>query len=423
MSGVKVAIIGAGSSYSPELIEGFAKLKDRLPIREIVLMDIDEQRLDIMLGFSKRFAQYLNFPVNIRATTDRRDAIEGAAFVNVQIRVGGNAARINDEKIPNRYGLIGQETTGAGGFTKALRTIPAMLEIARDVERYSPDAWIINYTNPAGLVTEAVTKYSKANMAGLCSGGLFPRNWTAKALGVDPDSVRYDFYGLNHLNYAWNITVDGRSLTDEEFDLAADRTWSLDKEMVKRLRLLPSPYLQYFYHKGLRVAEQLEAPLTRGEQVQLLEKEVFAAYADPEQYEKPAALAKRGGGGYSEVALGIMDAIYNDRNMWAVVNVPNRGAVPMMPDDAVVEIACNVNKNGIKPLPLRDIPTIGWGLVSAVKNYEQLTVEAAVHGDKEKALLALLAHPLVGEYDIAVPLLDDLLEANKVYLPQFFGNR
>lgn len=423
MSGLKVAIIGAGSSYSPELIEGFAKLKDRLPISEIVLMDVDRTRLDIMLGFCTRFARHLDFPVRIRATTDRRDAIEGAAFINVQIRVGGNAARIFDEKIPNKYGLIGQETTGAGGFTKALRTIPVMLEIARDVERYSPDAWIINYTNPAGLVTEAVTKYSKANMAGLCSGGLFPRNWTAKALGVEPESVRYDFYGLNHLNFAYNITVDGRPLTDEEFDLAADKTFSLDKDMVKHLRLLPSPYMQYFYHKGTRVKEQLEAPLTRGEQVQLLEKEVFAAYADPNQSEKPAALAKRGGGGYSEVALGIMDALHNDTDIWGVVNVPNRGAVPLMPHDAVVEIACKVNKQGIHPIPLQDIPSFGWGIISAIKNYEQLTVEAAVHGDREKALQALMANPLVGEYEIAVPLLNDLLEANKAYLPQFFGNR
>jgi 6-phospho-beta-glucosidase len=294
-----------------------------------------------------------------------------------------------------------------------------MIDIARDVERYSPDAWIINYTNPTGLIAEAVTKYTNAKIAGLCSGGLFPQLWTSRALGVDPSSVRYDYYGLNHLNFASNVTVDGRLITDEEFDLVADKTWSLDKAMIKRLRLLPSPYLQYFFHNGKRVIEQQEAPLTRGEEVQLLEKEIFAAYSDPKQIDKPAALAKRGGGGYSDVALGIMSAIHNDEETWAVVNVPNGGAIPMLPNDAVVEIACNVNKDGIHPYPVTNIPALTWGLISAVKNYEQLTVEAAVQGDKEKALFALLAHPLVGDYDIAVQLLDELLEANKAYLPKF----
>ncbi|HWI65101.1 MAG TPA: 6-phospho-beta-glucosidase, partial [Symbiobacteriaceae bacterium] len=397
MKDLTVCIIGAGSSYTPELIEGFAAVRESLPVREIRLMDIDERRLEIMAGFCRRFAEHLGLPVTITATTDRRRAIEGADFINTQIRVGGNAARVRDEKIPLKYGLIGQETTGAGGFMKGLRSIPVMLEIARDVERYSPDAWIINYTNPTGLVAEAVTRYSRAKIAGLCSGGLFPQLWTARALGVDPASVRYDYVGLNHMNFAYNVTVAGRLITDAEFDLIADRVWSVDHDLIRQLRLLPSPYLQYFFHTAARVREMQQAPRTRGEEVLLLEEEVFAGFADPTCCTKPEALKKRGGGGYSQVALSIMNAIARNDDTWAVVNVPNNGTVSFLPDNAAIETACLVNASGIKPLALGEVPGAVRGIISAVKNYEQLAVEAAVTGDRRTALLALLAHPLVRE--------------------------
>ncbi|HYF79630.1 MAG TPA: 6-phospho-beta-glucosidase [Symbiobacteriaceae bacterium] len=420
MNGLTICIIGAGSSYTPELIEGFSLMRESLPVREIRLMDIDTHRLEIMEGFVRRFAAHMNFPVTITATTDRRRAIEGADFINTQIRVGGNAARVKDEKIPLSYGLIGQETTGAGGMMKALRSIPVMLDIARDVERYSPNAWIINYTNPTGLVTEAITRHTKAKIAGLCSGGLFPQQWTARALGVPKESVRYDYVGLNHMNFAYNVTVDGRPITDAEFDLIADRVWSVDHDMIRQLRVLPSPYLQYFFHTTQRVKEMRQAPRTRGEEVQLLEKEVFAGYQDPEGHTKPEALKKRGGGGYSEVALSIMKAVASRSDVWAVVNVPNQGTVRFLPDNAVIEAACIVNSAGIKPVAIGEVPNAVWGLVSAVKNYEQLAVDAAMTGDRRTALLALMAHPLVREYEVAVPLLNDLLEANREYLPQFF---
>lgn len=421
MSGLTVSIIGAGSSYTPELIEGFAALRESLPVREIRLMDIDANRLAIMHGFCSRFAAHLGFPVTIFATTDRRQAIEGADFINTQIRVGGNAARVRDEKIPISYGLIGQETTGAGGFMKGLRTIPVMLEIARDVERYSPHAWIINYSNPTGLVAEAVTRCTKAKIAGLCSGGLFPQLWTARALNVPPASVRYDYAGLNHMSFAYNVTVDGRPITDAEFDRVAERVWGVSHDLIKQLRLLPSPYLQYFFHTAQRVEEMKKAPRTRGEDVQCLEQEIFAAYADPACCTKPEALKKRGGGGYSEVALSIMSAIANHRDQWAVVNVPNQGTLSFLPDDAVIETACLVGSAGIRPLVLgSEVPRSVRGLISAVKTYEQLAVEAAVTGDRRTALLALLAHPLVREYDVARPLLHELLEANREHLPQFF---
>lgn len=422
MDKLKFAIIGAGSSYTPELIEGLVQQKETLPVTEIVFMDIDRERLDIVTGFCRRFLEHLGHPIKITATTDRREAIEGARFIDVQIRVGGNSQRVLDEKIPLKYGLVGQETTGPGGMMKAFRTIPVMLDIARDVERYSPEAWIINYTNPTGLVTEAITRCTRANMAGLCSGGLFPQWRVSEVLGVPQESVGYSYVGLNHLNFAFNITVDGRLITAEEFDRVADvAAWGvLEPALLKQLRLIPSPYLQYFFHTSKKVKELKARGLTRGEEVQRLEKEVFAAYADESCYTKPEALARRGGGGYSEVALNVARAIYTNQEKLIIVNVPNKGAIWGLPDSAVVEIPCLVNAAGIHPLHVPEIPQTVWGIIAAVKNYEQLAVEAALSGSKELALLALMAHPLVHDYEIAVPLLDELLAANQAYLPQFF---
>lgn len=420
MSKLKIAIIGAGSSYTPEIVEKLSEMREQVPVKEIVLMDIHEERTAVMTSFCKRFAEHLDYPVEIWGTTDRKRAIDGSDYVITQLRVGGNAARVNDEKIPLKYGLVGQETTGPGGFMKALRTIPVMLDIAHDLEKYSPQAWIVNYTNPTGIVAEAVTKYSKARIAGLCAGGLFPKVWAEKALGVKQSGVKYDYFGLNHMNFSYNVKIDGRDLTGEEFDRIAEVHPSLDSEIVKKLGLIPSPYLQYFFTNAHKVESMKKAQYTRGEEVQMLEKEIFTAYADEKLCTKPAILDKRGGGGYSEVAIGLIDAIHNDRDKWMVVNVPNQGAIRFLPDDAVVEIGCMVNSAGIKPLALNDIPETTWGLVCAVKNYEQLTVKAAVSGDKDKALLALLANPLVRDYNIAQSLLNDLLEANKDYLPQFY---
>jgi 6-phospho-beta-glucosidase len=419
---IKFAIIGAGSSYTPELIEGLVQKQDVLPIDEIAFMDINQERLDIVTGFCRRYLKHLGHDINITPTTDRREAIQGARFIDVQIRVGGNAQRVLDEKIPLKYGIVGQETTGPGGMLKAFRTIPVMLDIAHDVERYSPEAWIINYTNPTGLVAEAVTRYTRANIAGLCSGGLFPKWRTAEALGVPEANVSYNYVGLNHLNFAFNIKVNGRPITDVEFDRVAEvAAWgAVDPALIKKLRLIPSPYLQYFFHTSRKVKELKEVAHTRGEVVQLLEKEILEAYADKAQHTKPEALARRGGGGYSEVALDVMQAIYTNKAKIIIVNVPNRGVIRSLPDKAVVEIPCLVDAAGIHGINQPEVPQTVWGIIAAVKNYEQLAVEAAVTGSKDLALMALLAHPLVRDYEIAVPLLDELLEANKTYLPQFY---
>lgn len=416
---MKFAIVGAGSSYTPELLEEMSARKDSLPVREVVLYDIDEKRLAIMEGFCRRFAQKLGLQVPIRSTLSLDDALEGADFVDTQIRVGGNAQRVLDEQIPQKHGLVGQETTGAGGMMKALRTIPVMLEVARRMEALSPDGWIINYTNPTGLVTEAVTRYTKARIAGFCSGGIFPKMWAKAALGIAYDRVQYDYVGLNHMNFISNITIDGRPVTDEERSKIAAENDSVSPELMKLLGVIPSPYLQYFYQTGEKVRKTLSQPMTRGQQVQMLEKETYEAYANPNNSDKPASLAKRGGGGYSEVAMNFVNAVHNNRDTEMVVNVPNKGAIRFLPDSAVVEIPCLVNARGMAPLNVAHVPEMCWGLIAAVKNYEQLAVEAAVEGSVTKMKWALLAHPLVREYELVEKLVPELLEANRQYLPQF----
>lgn len=417
--GMKFTIVGAGSSYTPELLDEMAAKRESLPVREVMLYDINEKRLDIMTGFCRRFAQKLGLDIKIEKTTDLKKALYGADFVDTQIRVGGNKQRVKDEKIPLQYNLVGQETTGAGGMMKAFRTIPVMLDVAKHMEELSPDGWIINYTNPTGLVTEAVTRYTKANIAGFCSGGIFPKMWAKRALGIPYEKVDYDYVGLNHMNFISSITIDGRPLTEEEFEAIAKENGDVDFEVMKLFGVMMSPYLQWYYHTDKKVADFKSKPKTRGEYVQDLEKEVYAAYADENNDEKPAALAKRGGGGYSEVAFGFVNAVYNNIDTKMVVNVPNNGAVHFLPDNAVVEIGCLVNKKGMQPLNVAKVPPMCWGLIAAVKNYEQLAVEAAVEGSVDKMKMALLAHPLVRQWELVEKLVPQLLEANKEYLPQF----
>lgn len=416
---MKIAIVGAGSSYTPEILERLNDMRGELPVTDIALMDISEERLNIVGDFCERYAKHMGLEINFERATDLSKALPESEFVITQIRVGGNAARINDEKIPLSFGLVGQETTGVGGFMNGLRTIPAMLEIARAVETYCPDAWIVNYTNPTGIVAEAVNKYSNAKIAGLCAGGYNGRNWTAMALDVDTKHVRYDLIGLNHMNFAYNITVKDKKLTPEQFRTVAKYRGEQDAELCIDIGALPSPYLQYYFHTSKRVKELQEKELCRAEEVLLVEKEVYQDYADPNCVTKPASIAKRGGGGYSEIALGLMSAIYNDNDTWITVNVPNKGTVDWLPDDAVIETACMVNAAGVRPINISPAPKAVRGLISAVKNYEQLAVEAAVTGSMETAEMALLAHPLVGDWEIIKKMLPKLMEANKQWLTNF----
>lgn len=414
---MKLVIFGGGSSYTPELLDGLIHRYAELPVSEVCLADINAQRLDIMSGLARRMIAKAGLPIKLSTSTDRRQALEEATFVNALIRVGGMDARILDEKIPLKYGIIGQETTGPGGMMKALRTIPVMLALAKDMREVCPAAWLINYTNPSGIIAEALGKHGGVNFVGLCSG---PFAWIArllKAMGVEWGRANVDWVGLNHLGFATRVCVDGRDVTDQAIEAAA-REWNTNGEWMRALGAIPSSYLYHYYHHGLDV-EKARQPgqRTRGEIVQEIEAELFRQYADPNLAEKPELLKKRGGGGYSEVAMAAMLAIQRNSGERQIVQTLNQGAVDGLPADASVEIACTVDRLGAHPIRFGAIPLPMRGLIQAVKAYESLTVQAAVEGSKRAALQALMAHPLVLTWEVAKPLLDELLAANRPWIP------
>lgn len=419
---MKISVIGAGSSYTPELVQKIIEQKDSLPIKQVTLMDPDTSRLDIISGYFKRAIKAAGLDIEITSTTDRKKAIIGSDFIITQMRIGGNKARATDARIPLKYDCIGQETTGAGGFVNGLRTIPVMIEIGHEVAELAPDAWIVNYANPTGLIAEAVQKHTKAKIVGLCSGTLQAAEYTAKTLNIPMDSIHYDFFGLNHLNFAYNIKIDGKDMTEEQFAKVAESS-KLGGDMLKALGVWPITYLQYYYDTRQRLAVQKSKDKVRAEVIMELEKELFAVYADESTTSRPDILDKRGGSGYSDMAFGFIDAVWNNNTKWMIINTQNNGAYRYLPDDAVIEVPCMVNKSGVFPLAVKEVPKMVWGLVASVKNYEQLTVEAAVSGDKTTALYALMAHPLVRDYDVAKNLLEELLEVNEKYLPNFFKKK
>jgi len=416
---MKISIIGAGSSYTPELFEKLIEKKEQLPVREISLMDIDNERLKAITSFCRRYAGHNELEAKIKDTGNLEEAIEGSDFVIVQIRTGGNRSRILDEKIPLAAGFIGQETTGAGGFMKALRTIPQMIKIAKVMERKAPNAWLINYTNPTGIISQALHDNTNVKCAALCAGGIRTALNASAALGIPDSDVTFDIFGLNHLNFSYNIKIRGRPVSNEEFRKIAAQGNPVSQEIAEKIGAIPSGYLQYYYHRQRILNELKNAKKTRGEMVLELEKEIYRDFNDESFNDKPPSLIKRGGGGYSQVAMGAMEAIYNNIESRAVINVPNRGTFSFLPDNAVMEMAVSINSNGIKPLAAEPPPKAVWGLVSMVKNYEMLTAEAALTGDHDTAILALTHHPLIMDYDEAVKLFSAFLEAHREFLPQF----
>lgn len=418
---MKLVIVGGGSSYVPELVEGLIARYERFPVSELALTDINAQRLEVAAGLSQRMLQRAGLPVRVTATTDRRQALEGAAFANCLIRVGGMDARLQDEKIPLKYGVIGQETTGPGGMMKALRTVPVMLELARDMLAACPEAWLINYTNPSGIIAEALGVYGGGvRFVGLCSLPDDVIGHLAKALGVETSRVRADWMGLNHLGYLTRFEVDGVDRLPEVVEMAAKRSdegHGIAGDWLRNLGILPASYLRYYYHHTEVVRQALQlGHRTRAEVVKELEAELWQEYADPTLDHKPALLAKRGGGGYADVAFAAMLAIANDSGERQVTQVLNQGAICGLPDDASVEVSCTVDAQGAHPLPMGELPLAVRGLVQAVKTYETLTVRAAVEGSRRLAMQAIMAHPLVPSYDVAAPLLDELLAANKRWI-------
>ena len=422
-----VCVIGAGSSYTPELIEGFINRRDELDLRSIRFVDIDWRRLDILASMAERMFRHAGMDVPVLRYEDRRRGIEGADVVVSQLRVGGQAARVQDEKIPLQWGVIGQETTGPGGFMKGLRTIPVALGIAADIRELAPEAWLINFTNPAGMITEALLRYGHPRTIGVCNGPIGMEMRFAQQLGVEREQLTLDYVGLNHLGWVRGATVGGDDVWPQLLqDLVAEgrRSGSIggfEPSLIELLGMLPSSYLRYYYHHRHMVERERTADLTRGEEVARIEAELLQMYEDEHLCTKPELLARRGGAYYSTLAVAIIAAIVNDKRELFIVNTRNRGAIPDLPDDVVVETSCIIGANGAWPVPTAPLqPEIG-GLVQAVKAYELLAVEAGTHGDRRAATLAMLAHPLVPDYDAAADMLDVLLEANGAYLPQFFS--
>lgn len=428
---MKLVVIGGGSSYTPELIEGVILHKDSLPVTEIVLIDVEmgQEKVRINTEFAGRMVKKAGLAIDVRYTMDRREGLKDAAFVITQLRVGGLDARAKDERIPLTYGVIGQETTGPGGFFKALRTIPVLLDICKDMEDVCPDAWLINFTNPAGIVTEAVLKHTKVKCIGLCNVSINMKHDAAKRLQVEAKDLDCRFIGLNHLSVMNHAYYQGKDRiadvlavsTSEGVVKNIEKNGEMDL-LAREMGCMLSPYLQYFYYEKEMLSKETKEALsitgTRADQVKRVEKELFACYQDENLKEKPEALSKRGGSRYSEAAIHLIDSIYNDRQDVQVVDVANHGIIPQLPEDCVIETNCVIGEDGAKPMTT-DVPLTVLGLIEQVKAYEILTIEAAVTGDRKTALMALMNNPLVHDIKDARHILDDLIRAHEAYLPQF----
>ncbi|QSO51610.1 6-phospho-beta-glucosidase [Alicyclobacillus curvatus] len=432
--GLKIAVIGGGSSYTPELMEGFIRNIHRLPVREVWLVDIEagREKLEIVAALAKRMVERAGAPILVHATLDRKRAVEGADYVLTQLRVGLLDARVRDERIPLRYDCIGQETTGAGGFAKALRTVPVILDICKDMRELAPTATLFNFTNPAGLVTEAVLKYGGVSAIGLCNLPIGMRMSIAKTLDVELSRVETEMVGINHLNWTTRVMLDGNDITHDFLTRYAgekgltpknvpELAW--DANLLEALGAIPCGYLRYYYMSDEMLAEEKQAAVTTGtraEVVKRVEAELFDLYRDPMLAVKPKQLEQRGGAYYSEAAVQLMNSIYNNTRDIQTVNVRNGHTLPYLPEDASIEVNCVIGKGGAIPLaPTTQLPASARGLLQVVKTYESLAVEAAVHGDRRAALEALTVHPLVPSVSVANRLLYDILEENRDYLPQF----
>jgi 6-phospho-beta-glucosidase len=415
---MKVAVVGGGSTYTPELVDGIARLRHVLPVEELVLVDPVEERLRLVAGVSERIFAKQGHPGRVTSTTDLDRAVDGASVVLLQLRVGGQAARGVDETFPLECGCIGQETTGAGGLAKALRTVPVVLDIAERVRRLADDAWIVDFTNPVGIVTRALLDHGH-RAVGLCNVAIGNQRAVAGHLGIDPAEVALDHVGLNHLTWTRRVLVEGKDvlpdLLAEGAEPMAGRS-GMPLELLRRLGTWPSYYLRFFYEHDTVLAEQRSSP-SRADIVAAIERQLLELYADPAVDEKPQLLEQRGGAYYSEAAVDLVASLVGDRGDVQVVNVRNNGTLPFLPDDAVIEVPGRVTAAGAVAEPVDVLEPVYAGLVAHVAAYEELAVAAAQHGGRERVFRALLAHPLVGQHDKADRLTDLLLAANKEHLP------
>jgi 6-phospho-beta-glucosidase len=416
---MKLVVVGGGSTYTPELVDGLARLSGTLPVEELVLVDPDEHRLDRVGGVSSRIMAAYGHGAIVRGTTDLDDGLDGAGAVLLQLRIGGQAARHRDETWPLVCGCIGQETTGAGGFAKALRTVPVVLDIAERARKLAaPGAWIVDFTNPVGIVTRALLDAGH-RAVGLCNVAIgFQRRFAAR-LDVGPERIQLGHVGLNHLSWEREVLLDGvdvlpRLLAEHGDYIAQDIGLPLD--VVRELGVVPSYYLRYYYSHDNVVEEQRGEP-TRAEVVAGYEKELLDMYADPALNHKPELLAKRGGAFYSEAAVALLASLVADTGDVQVVNLRNNGSLPFLADDAVIEVPAKITAAGPVAEPISPVDPLYAGLIAHVSAYEELAVQTALHGGRDRVFRTLLAHPLVGQIDIANQLTDRLLAENHTYLP------
>lgn len=426
---MKFAVIGAASSYSPELIDGLFLWLDKIPVTEVWMMDPNTERLKITSDFAKRMAARAGNPFSIHSTSDMRDAVRDAAYVVTQIRVGGIQARINDEKLGLRHGIVGQETTGVGGFACALRTIPPILDIAHAMEEIAPKGVLVNFTNPSGIITEALIKHSSITSVGLCNVPIGIIMDVVKHAGCKMEEVDLDYVGLNHLSWVRKFSVSGRDITESalaHFVKNASEEWNnpaVCEEMVTSIRSLKmflNAYLQYFYATSSVLEYLRTKEKTRGEEVLEVEKTLFEKYQKPDLDKKPEELSQRGGAHYSTAAFHLISAIHNNTGSRQIVCCRNGGAIPGFDDDASVEVPAVITRAGAAPIPQSAPVPMIRGLMQAVKAYESMTVDAAVTGDRETAFQAMLAHPLMPGAVSSKQLLDELLEINKPHLRKTF---
>ncbi len=428
---LKVTVIGGGSTYTPELLNGFLERQDEFPLDELWLMDIDAERLKTVGGFAQRMAKAKEARFKVILSTDQRKAIKGASYVITQLRVGQMHARREDEYLGQRHGLIGQETTGVGGMAKALRTIPVILDIARDMQSVAPNALLVNFANPSGLVTEALFRYAPQVAAvGVCNATITTKMEILKALNermnldIQPDDAHIKTLGLNHLTWFYGFEVNGRDYWPEIMETTIEEMRQtddpfFDPHTLEALRMLPNYYLRYYYYTPKMLEKQNHWPPSRAEEVMKIETDLLTQYGEEDRTNPPEDLMKRGGAYYSTVATQLLNAHYNDLDETHVVNVRHNGAVPGWESDWVLEMPCRVGRHGIFPIPAQPLPAVCTGLLTQVKAYEILTAKAAIDGDRHSAYQALLAHPLGPAADKIQAVLDDMLKTHQAHLPQF----
>ncbi|MGW5431997.1 6-phospho-beta-glucosidase [Streptomyces sp. NPDC004059] len=418
---MKLTVVGGGSTYTPELIDGFARLRDTLPIEELVLVDPAAERLELVGGLARRIFAKQGHPGRIVTTADLDAGVDGADAVLLQLRVGGQAAREQDETWPLECGCVGQETTGAGGLAKALRTVPVVLDIAERVRRANPRAWVIDFTNPVGIVTRALLQAGH-RAVGLCNVAIGFQRKFANLLGVAPADVHLAHVGLNHLTWETGVRLGGPEgenvlpkLLAEHGEAIADDL-HLPRPLLDRLGVVPSYYLRYYYAHD-EVVRELRTKPSRAAEVAAMERELLTMYGDPALDEKPALLAKRGGAYYSEAAVDLAAALLGGGGSpYQVVNAFNKGTLPFLPDDAVIEVQAAVGPTGPAPLPVPELDPLFSGLIANVTAYEDLALEAALRGGRDRVFRALLAHPLIGQYAYADALTDQLIAHNREHL-------